>query len=212
MIRIDKSKEPKSWTQHRLTPGAKYEATPDLKDSLLEEQGYICAYCMRRIPVSDKGTDETTRIEHVNPQSSLSREEAMDYRNMVICCPGAMASTSKKQCHCDRHKGESKVSFNPFDQNFLNTLSYKSDGTIKSSNGKYDKELNDVLNLNIAILKANRKAVRKQLIESLGARVWKKGDIEKILKTYSEKDSEGKKKEYCGVVIEYLTKKLRQFQ
>ncbi|MDE6335882.1 MAG: TIGR02646 family protein [Muribaculaceae bacterium] len=212
MIRIDKSREPKSWTQHRLTAGAKYEATPDLRDSLLEEQGYICAYCMRRIPVSDKGTDETTRIEHINPQSGLSREEAMDYSNMVICCPGAMASTSKKECHCDRHKGENKMSFSPFDQNFINTLSYKSDGTIKSSNVEYDKELNDVLNLNIAILKANRKEVRKQLIETLGKRVWKKGDIEKILKIYSEKDSEGKKKEYCGVVIEYLTKKLRQLQ
>ncbi|MDE6769109.1 MAG: TIGR02646 family protein, partial [Muribaculaceae bacterium] len=211
MIRIDKSREPKSWTQHRLTSGAKYEeATSDLRDSLLEDQGYICAYCMRRIPVSDKGTDETTRIEHINPQSELSREEAMDYRNMVICCPGATASTSKKECHCDRHKGEIKLSFTPFDQNFINTLSYKSDGTIKSSNGEYDKELNEVLNLNIAILKANRKEVRKQLIESLGKRVWKKGDIEKILKIYSEKDSEGKKKEYCGVVIEYLTKKLHQ--
>ncbi len=212
MIRIVKTKEPKSWTKHRLTDGALYEASSDLRDSLLAEQGEICAYCMRRIPVADAGTSETTRIEHIKPQSNLSREEAMDYRNMVICCPGAMASTSKKDCHCDRHKGETFISFTPFDQNFIDTLSYKSDGTIESSNKKYDKELNEVLNLNVGILKANRKAVRNQLIATLGTREWKKSDIEKILKIYSSKDAEGKKKEYCGVVVQYLTKKLRQYQ
>lgn len=212
MIRIVKSKEPPSWTKHRLTAGATYEATPDLRESLLEDQGYICAYCMRRIPVADKGTAETTRIEHITPQSHLTKEEALDYSNMVICCPGAIASVSKKECHCDRHKAELPISFTPFDQNFINTLSYTTDGTIKSSNADYDKDINEVLNLNIALLKANRKAVRKQLITSLGKREWKKVDLEKILKAYSEKDSEGKKKEYCGVVIEFLTKKLRQLQ
>lgn len=212
MIRIEKTKEPKSWTMHRLTEGSQYEASSDLRDSLLVEQGDICAYCMRRIPVADSGTSETTRIEHVRPQSQLSREEAMDYRNMVICCPGAMASTSKKDCHCDRHKGEIPISFTPFDPNFINTISYRSDGTIESTNKEYDRELNEVLNLNVGILKANRKAVRKQLIDTLGSRTWKKSDIEKILKIYSSKDAEGKKKEYCGVVIQYLSKKLRQFQ
>lgn len=59
------------------------------------------------------------------------------------------------------------------------------------------------------MLKANRKAVRRQLIDSLGKKEWKKGDIEKILKVYREKDASGSRKEYCGVVIDYLTKKLR---
>ena len=211
MIKIDKTKEPQSWMKHRLTDGAGYEASSDLRKTLLADQGYICAYCMRRIPVKDNGTDETTRIEHIIPQSSLSREEAMDYRNMVICCPGAIASTSEKECHCDRHKKENPINFTPLDQNFINTLSYKNDGSIISSNQLFNQEINDVLNLNISMLKANRKAVRRQLIDILGKgkKEWKKSDIEKILKVYREKDSSGKKKEYCGVVIDYLTKKLR---
>lgn len=103
------------------------------------------------------------------------------------------------------------VSFSPFDENFISTLSYSGDGTIKSSNSVYDKELNDVLNLNVNILKANRKAVRQELQASFGKRQLKKSDIEKILQVYSSKDSEGKRKEYCGVVINYLTKKLHRF-
>lgn len=211
MIRIEKTKEPNSWTAHRLTEGAKYEATSDLREALMADQGYICGYCMRRIPVQDKGTAETTRIEHVVPQSVLSREEAMDFRNMIICCPGAITSTSEKECHCDRHKGEKPISFTPFDENFIDTLSYKNDGAIISSNPIYNREINDVLNLNEGMLKANRKAVQKQLIESLGKHAWKKGDIEKILKIYRGRDASGRKKEYCGVIISYLTKKLRQF-
>ena len=209
MIKIDKTREPQSWTQHRMTEGATYEATADLRDALLTDQGYICAYCMRRIPVRDRGADETTRIEHIIPQSTLSREDAMDYRNMVICCPGAISSTSKTGCHCDRHKGEDPISFSPLDQRFIDTLSYKNDGTIVSSNDTYNQEINDVLNLNIPMLKANRKAVRGQLITSLGKNGWKKSNIQKILKVYQQKDTEGKKKEYCGVVVDYLTKKLR---
>ncbi len=211
MIKIEKTSEPHSWTAHRLTEGAKYDATSDLRNALLADQGYICAYCMRRIPVQDKGTTETTRIEHIVPQSSLSREQAMDYRNMVICCPGAITSTSKKECHCDRRKKETPISFTPLDQNFIDTLSYNADGSIISSNPIYNQELNTVLNLNEKMLKANRKAVRNQMIASLVKRGWKKGDIEKVLTVYKERDSEGKKKEYCGVVISYLSKKLRNF-
>lgn len=209
MIKIEKTVEPHSWTQHRLTEGAEYEPTSDLRDSLMKEQGYICAYCMRRIPAHDKAADETTRIEHIIPQSALSREERMDYRNMVICCPGAITSTAEKECHCDRRKKETPVSFTPFDQNFIDTISYKTDGSIMSSDATYDREMNEILNLNAMVLKANRKAVRNSLIESLGKNGWKKGNIEKILKVYQEKDTAGKKKEYCGVVISYLTKKLR---
>ena len=211
MIKVEKTGEPHSWTEHRLTDGTEYEATYDLRNALLADQGYICAYCMRRIPVQDKGTTETTRIEHIKPQSTLSRVDAMDYRNMVICCPGAVASTSEKECHCDRHKGEKPISFTPLDQNFIDTLSYKTDGAIISSNPAYDQEINDILNLNVELLKANRRSVRQQLIRSLGKNDWKKGDIEKLLKVYCEKDKDGKKKEYCGVVISYLTKKLRAF-
>lgn len=211
MIKIEKGKEPKSWTTHRLTPGAVYEATDDLRDTLLADQGCIYAYCMRRIPVSDKGCDETTRIEHVKPQNHLSREEAMDYGNMVICCPGAISSTAAKDSHCDRHKGNIPVKISPFSQEDIDTISYKNDGSISSSDSDLDKDLNETLNLNNPLLKANRKTVRAQLAESFSRRQMRKSDFEKLLTAFSSKDSEGRRKEYCGVAISYIKKKLRQF-
>ncbi|MCM1140059.1 MAG: hypothetical protein NC453_15945 [Muribaculum sp.] len=210
MIKVDKTKEPASWTKHRLTPGAKYEATDDLRASLLKDQGYICAYCMRRIPVKDNGTNESSRIEHIKPQSVIPQEETMGYGNMVICCPGASVSTDNDLTHCDRHKGETQMSLSPLDKNFIDTLSYGNDGAIKSSSNQWDSELNTILNLNLDILKRNRKKVLEDLIRTLKSKGWDKTNLEKIYMAFSTKDKEGKRKEYCGIVLWYVAKKLRQ--
>lgn len=212
MVLIEKSKEPDSWTQHRKTPGSEYESTPELRDSLLKDQGFICAYCMRRIPVTDHGTTESSRIEHIIPQSMLTREQAMEYSNMVICCPGAISSISEKLTHCDRHKGEKPISLSPLDKNFIATLDYKRDGTLFSSDKRFDSEINTILNLNIEQLKANRKSVRNGLINFLNAKKnrWKRADLEKILQKYEGRDEGGRRMEYCGVVISYVSKKIRQ--
>lgn len=112
--------------------------------------------------------------------------------------------------HCDRHKSEHRISFSPFDQHFIDTISYNNDGKIVSSNKVYDSELNDVLNLNIPLLKLNRKNVKEALVKILGKKEWKKGDLEKVMKIYSSKDQNGQYKEYCGVVLYYISKKLKQ--
>jgi uncharacterized protein (TIGR02646 family) len=223
MRKIDKGKEPEEWIEYRKTADAKYQATTELRDSLLKEQGYICAYCMRRIPVKDHNSNEPSRIEHI-----LSRTKHPDlelsYKNMVICCPGAIDSenklisdNSKKEkyhnSHCDKSKGENDISFSPFDSSFISTLGYKSkDGTIESSNDKYNEEINNLLNLNNALLKANRVQTLKGLLVCLNQKEWKASEIKKLLKSWDEKDNEGMYKPYCGVVVWYLEKKLRQLR
>lgn len=213
MIKITKSKEPKEWEEYRNTEGVDYQSIPELVDSLLKEQGYICAYCMRRIPCKDTVTNEDHHVEHI-----LSREKhkdrKLDYRNMVICCPGHIGEEE----HCDRKKGSMDVSFNLFDDNFIKTLSYHSDGTIVSSNTTYDNEINETLNLNTSLLKANRKecwnVVTNELRKLKGDKPWNRAVIKKYLEKYSCKhDKNGKLQfiPYCGIVIYNLQKKMRQF-
>lgn len=205
MIPIIKTKEPNSWLLHRRTPGASYEATPDLRLSLLKDQGFICAYCMRRI----EDDAAKTRIEHLKPQALLSSEaERMDYSNLVICCSGDLEGTRHDCTHCDRHKGNEEISFSPLSNYAVSTIRYKSDGTIESSDSSINDDINKVLNLNIPILKRNRKRVKDGLVCLLGKKEWKKADLEKLLVKYSSKDKDGKFIEYCGVVIKYLQKKL----
>ena len=222
MILIKKNPEPREWLEYRCTPGVDYQSFPELVDSLLEEQGYICAYCMRRIPCKDRlykrngktyvHTNEDHRIEHM-----LSREnhddKKLDYSNMVICCPGHIGNED----HCDRLKDNKDISFSPLDPHFIATLSYKIDGEIVSSEDKYNNELNDVLNLNTPILKENRKnareAVKKELIALKGEKPWNKAILSKYIKKYSYKTEKGGKLKltpYCGVVLFFLQKKLKQ--
>lgn len=212
MIKITKNKEPKEWTVYRTTPGVDYQAIPELVDALLKEQGYLCAYCMRRVPCKDRIANEDHHVEHI-----LSREahgdKKLDYSNMVICCPGHIGGED----HCDRKKQNQDVSFSLFDSNFISTLSYKSDGEVVSANEQYNVEINKVLNLNTPLLKENRKkaweGVKQSLIKDHGNKPWRRAALEKFLGKYkSMKSRDGKLQyiPYCGIVIYFLEKKIRQ--
>lgn len=207
MIWIDKQQEPASWIQRRLTPNVTYEATPDLRESLLKEQGYICAYCMRRIPTSDAPHEQAeSKIEHLRSREHHPNLQ-MDYSNMVICCPGRMVGN----IHCDASKEEKDIQCSPLSQAAMSTIQYSNDGTIKSTNVVYDAEINDVLNLNVGVLKDNRKSVW----ESVRDRIQREGNwhmsyVRRVLDEYRSFDADGRKKPYCGIVIYKLTKKLRQ--
>lgn len=214
MIKITKGHEPGGWTSIRKTPGMTFEDAPkdELRLSLMNEQGGLCAYCMRRVSFTP-GETTTTRIEHVKPRA-LSRaegknEETMLYSNMVLCCDGDIDGSGNY--HCDRSKEDDTISFNPFDKNVIDTISYSSkDGAIKSSNPDYDKDLNEILNLNHPRLEANRLAVLKGLIIEIGKKKWKKKDIQDKLDYYSSRTSDGMLHAYCGVIRWFLNRKLRQ--
>lgn len=211
MKKITKSHEPKEWTEYRLTPGVKYNPIPELREALLKEQGYLCAYCMRRIPTQDGNSNETSRIEHLKSRRNHP-ELQLDYSNMVICCPGAIDGVN---FHCDKLKGENDVSFNIFDEHFISTISYSSkDGTIRSSNKIYNKEMNVLLNLNHPSLKLNRYHVLRGVIEVLKKQSkktdWNSAIINKMLEKWSQKDGEGFYKPYCGIVQWFLNKKLQR--
>ena len=215
MIKITKGHEPAEWSAVRSTPGMTYEDAPkdSLRLALLQEQGGLCAYCMRRIKYT-RGESTITRIEHVKPRALSLAEgkswETLSYGNMVLCCDGDIDGNGT--FHCDRSKEDRIISFKPFDQTVMDTISYSSNkGTIKSSNRDYDRDFNKILNLNHPKLEISRLAVIKGLVTELGRKkIWKKRDLIDKLNYYSTPKANGKFHEYCGVIIWYLNKKLRQ--
>ncbi|WP_373817344.1 retron system putative HNH endonuclease [Porphyromonas loveana] len=199
MKKITKGKEPVAWVQHRCTSGAVYEAIPDLRAALLAEQGYICAYCMCRI------SSTQSRIEHVLSRKQYP-EKQMDYDNMVICCNGE----TDGEAHCDRSKKDNSVSFDLQDANFIDSISYSSKtGEIRCSQASHQSEMVDYLNLNHARLKANRRATLEGIIEECNKKRWATS-LKKMLEIWEDKDDQGRYHPYCGIVIYYLKKKLRQ--
>lgn len=208
MKKIVKFPEPREWEEYRNTPNATYKSIPELRDSLYKEQGYICAYCMRRIPCKDPNSTENHKIEHIQCRDNYAIR-SLDYSNMIMCCPGNIGGSG---LHCDSSKGNQDISFTPFDDHFIDTLSYNSkDGHIKSSNKKYDQEINEILNLNNYLLRINRKNTLDGVLRVLMKYNYSKSYMTRILKKWESKDEEGKFPEYCGIVVYYLKKKLSQY-
>jgi uncharacterized protein (TIGR02646 family) len=216
MIKIDKSHEPDEWTRIRKTPGIDFDSADKdaLREALLVEQGHICGYCMRRIDFV-RGRTTDTRIEHVKPQSHSLEEgnidETMDYSNMILCCNGDIeGNNDEKKFHCDRSRKNKPLSCSPLDLEDMKTISYSSkDGRVKSSNEQYDKEINDILNLNHPLLAANRLAALKGLIVKLGERKdWRDSELKHVFDEYLHKNADGKYHEYCGILTWFLRKRL----
>lgn len=206
MRKILKQLEPREWTKHRLTPGAKYEAVPELRKALLEEQGYLCAYCMRRIPIRDTNSNESTRIDHILSRTKHP-ELQLNYSNMVVCCPGAITS----DFHCDKQKGENDITINLFEDHFFDTISYSSkDGRIKSSDAESDRQINELLNLNHALLKRNRLETLRGVILMLNRIGWTNSNIRHQIEIWNQKDQQGHYKPYNSIVVWFLKKKMEQ--
>lgn len=70
---IEKHAEPKSLAEYKKQKNAYYDGCnkADIRRRLLEDQGYLCAYCMRRISdeSSVDGGVPPMKIEHWFPES-----------------------------------------------------------------------------------------------------------------------------------------------
>lgn len=206
MITINKSNEPIEWTKFCATPGVSYSPIPELRESLLKEQGNICAYCMRRIPTKDINIEATSKIEHV-----ISQHEKPDlqlkYSNMVLCCPGNL----NNEPHCDNLKKGKSVSFNLINSDLEKSIKYSSkDGNIESSNIQWNNEMNSFLNLNHKLLKQNRKETISGIIETIKSKGWNTASLKTNLKKWKSTEDKDKLKPFCGIVIWYLERKLKK--
>lgn len=209
MIRINKGNEPIEWTRYCATDGVDYARIPELALALLREQGFICAYCMRKIPttVAEKGINSV--VEHIKCRANYDHLK-LSYSNMVICCPGRINS----EAHCDDSKGNLDITFNLFSPLLEQSIKYISkNGSIYSTNATWNNEINNVVKLNNSLLRKNRlKALEgvQQLLEKEG---WRTSVITTQLEYWNSlhidtTDNEMKRIEYCGIVIWYLQKAL----
>lgn len=206
---IVKGEEPKEWKEYRLTPGAEYDAKKCLREALYKEQGGICAYCMQRLDNEQKENIITTnRIEHV-----LSREKHDDlklvYTNMVMCCSGLIKEERIDHIFCDRKKKNDDIHFSPLDTKLIASLSYhRSNGKIFSADAVWQKDIDNVLNLNDRFLMENRVAVLRAIKLQLGAKQWKVSQIKKRIEYYESRNSNELYEPFSGMIVWYLKKKL----
>lgn len=109
MLYIKKGVEPAALIQAKRDGLKNYdEMSTNVKDILKEhlaaEQGYLCAYCMRRLNL------DTMQIEHYKAQHADDEDYdsalTIDYHNMLGVCPGNKGNTTRfRDLTCDQHRG-----------------------------------------------------------------------------------------------------------
>jgi len=209
MKHINKGKEPASLLAHRKKIHADYDnyvEKDDLRDSLLEEQGHICCYCMQRISINQM------KIEHRKSQSQYP-ELQLNYCNLLGACKGNDGEPKHLPRHCDTSKGEQEITINPVDKlkNCEKLIKYRNNGRIYSDDPVIDKELNKIMILNTQTLVNNREAIIDQIKEDITrikgkTAAWPISEVKKKIQQY-ESQTDGKYKPYCQVVVYFLKKR-----
>lgn len=198
MKNIKKGQEPKAWKAYRNTEGVEFSAIPELKYALLEEQGHICCYCMKRISF------ENMKVEHLQPR--IKEDLVFDYNNLMAACLG-----KDEKFHCDTNKKNTTIIIDPlnFKQNLDKNITYSySDGSVKYPE-IYKEDIETTLNLNNIVLKSNRlkalEAVRTVLLKKNFATA----ELNRQLEKFKNTNNEGKFEPYCMIVVQFLERKIR---
>ena len=210
MIYIKKGSEPRKLQTYRRQPNATFDdmdadVKTQLRNSLLAEQGHLCAYCMRRIC-----NEHDVKIEHWSPRNS---ENELDYNNLLAVCYGNQGSPKEEQT-CDTRKGSDAISISPLNESDMRRIYYSNSGEIHSDDAIADAEMQNILNLNgqngIPLMgrKAALKAFKSQLHKYKNDKNTK-AFLEKMRDTYAGHSE--MMEPYLGVLRWYIDKKLQQY-
>ncbi len=207
MRSIRKGRAPRSLTEHRASAHSNYDNFADkdtLREALVAEQGGLCCYCLSRIPGA-----RGMKVEHWHSQREYPDEQLV-YANLLDACVGNEGQPGASQC-CDTRKGDRPLSRNPAnpDHRVEDLVRFTGDGRIFSNDRDFDAELNEVLNLNFARLKENRKATLDGFLASLPkAGELTKARFEQWLRDWDEVAHDGQLRPFCQVVVYWLRKRL----
>ena len=209
MKNIVKGSEPKSLETHRCSSFANYDNyqdTQSLRVSLVAEQRGLCCYCLSRLlPDGDR-----MKIEHWQSQTRFP-DRQLDYSNLLGACLGGDGKPRKLQ-HCDTRKGVLDLSKNPAHpaHDVERIIHYDPDGTIRSTDPVFEQEINNVLNLNLPLVKANRKAVLTAFLDAKPKEGdWSKVRLEKWLEQWNGDFGHNQLQPFCQVVVYWLRKRLK---
>jgi uncharacterized protein (TIGR02646 family) len=208
---IVKLLEPESLTAHRQTPHSDFDNYLDkdaLRATLVSEQGALCCYCMKRIHVDGS----LMKIEHWRSQDNYPQEQ-LTYSNLLGGCKGGEGNPLDFQ-HCDTRKGNADLQWNPANSahHIETRISYGLDGTISSDDHIFNDQLNSVLNLNLPLIKNNRKGALTGLLDWVKReRNRLRGPIPKasIVRLIEQRTGgAGDLEPYCQVAVWWLQQKI----
>ena len=195
-----KTTPPQEFVEYLKTPDVSFDGLSGvpkeaLRQRLLEDQGYICCYCGRRID-----NDKHTKIEHIKCQKK-HKHLALCFKNMLASCDGGEQDRAdrvlpKHKVHCDAKKANEDIPTSPLDEKIEDYLMFFPDGTVKGKDN-IGKELIRILGLDTDFLTIQRRNAIKNY-KVLPVLDWQ-AEVERL----KIKGLDGKYEEFCFVLQSY---------
>jgi len=205
-------------------PNLTRDIKDDLLKALLEEQGYICAYCMQKINKINSTIEHIIGQNYIKDGVEVGKENQINYENLLAVCEG---KSCRNNLHCDKSRANYQIDrplyANPLEKRIIQNIKFNEKGMIyyaefveiekveklkehtildNDSNIKYD--LHKVLNLNCENLKLKRISFIKALKRF--TKDWSNQErMKKELKKYLLK-SNNQYEELTQVAIYFLEK------
>lgn len=205
----------------------------EIRQSLLEEQHELCAYCMKRIV----NEELHTTIEHWAPLSK-DKNNALDYHNFLAVCKGGAdvpGEARRRVLCCDASKGDAEITIDPRDRDMMSHIIYKKDGSMefkpRMPSGRWmpqdiekiNQDIDNVLHLNgrpnrhggvddtaTCVVKGRKDAweAGTRIVKELH----KKGvcTSQKLQRVIERLQDASPREPFVGVTIYYLQRKRRQ--
>ena len=192
--------------------------------ALLDEQNNLCAYCMKRILLSDATIEHIIGQNYKQGDDEIGKENQLNYDNFLAVCDG---QSCKEKEHCDksrsRYQKDRPLFTNPLVNRIMSNIRFSESGNVyykdssktideiielkdhntndEDSNIKYDLQV--VLNLNCRNLKEKRKII----LDALKKYTSNWSNKERVRKKHDEYLT-NPSNEFSQVVIYHLSKKL----
>jgi uncharacterized protein (TIGR02646 family) len=185
-----------------------------LKAVLLEEQGFICGYTMKRID------QDNAHIEHIKPQHVCKVEKRglklgldLDYGNMIACYPeknnkGEPLYGAHKKGKWWENNGIDFIS--PLDNSCQRSFRFDLDGKITALNPKAFKTIEVLALDNSSLTQIRGRVIYEHIYGSAGVKSICQANrkMERIL----EKDGRGKYHEFCIAIHDALQEHIKTLE
>jgi len=224
MMYIRKGAPPKVLDDYKKAPNASFDGLPSAvkdawRDSLLQEQGWLCAYTMQSIePGLISGSNKSkVKLEHIEPQNNTKQND-LSHANVVAVCNGNEGFDPKDQ-YADTRKGQGILDrrLHPTNPAIENIILYRRNGEIYTGVPGLDEQLFDLddrpsskLNLNYKTLLDGRKGAYEAVKHRLDKKDWSLPALSEAIRLFENPDRQGRKIAFCGFVLYLLRKKYEQ--
>jgi uncharacterized protein (TIGR02646 family) len=198
---INKNPEPNSLTVFKTdNPTLKYSDLEtgfqnirnDIRQSCIEEQFFLCAYCCDRITIN------SSHNEHIIPQKSLAGNNlTLDYDNIVASC--------QSNNSCGHKKANLSINLTPLMPECETEIVYKINGKITNTMPRAGITVS-VLNLRNSALENKRKTIIDLVlfdyVDDIQNLILEDNEyLELIIEEISQQDLDGKMEAFSPIIV-----------